>query len=190
MSSLASFVVFAVLLPNSLPVNGVNFGSISMSLQTLVNISAVRPLRSLCLIDTKPPLLQLIQCCTLNLLPQGHVVGTFGILHPYRKRIASQKCCFDSSKPKSLIGSVVSQFDKPFSMLTSSNLLDFSDRLFLNWSKVVWHQPWFSFFMTCLVILIWVLLTVYCLIWFLIRGDSWAVSFLSCYILLWFVHKK
>ena len=85
------------------------------------------------------PFLQLIQCCTLNLLPQGHVVGKFAMVHPYRKLTASQKCCFDSSKPKSLIGSAVSQIDTPFTMLTSSNLLDFSDRLFLNWSKLVWH---------------------------------------------------
>ena len=105
-----------------------------MLLQTSENIFTVRSLRSLCLIDTKPPFLQLIQLTQLilNLLPQGHVVGKFAMLHPCRKRIASQKCCFDSSKPKSLVGSAVSQFDTPFSMLTSSNLLDFSDRLFLN----------------------------------------------------------
>ena len=73
-----------------------------------------------------------MQCCILNLLPQGHFVCKFSMLHPYREQIASQKCCFDSSKPKPLIGSAVSQFDTPFSMLTSSNLLDLSDRLFLN----------------------------------------------------------
>ena len=113
MSSLASFVVFAVLKPNSSPVNGVNFGSISTSLQISDNIFASLSYRSLCLKDTKPPFLQLIQCWTLNLLPQEHVVGKFAILHPYRKRIASQKCCFDSLKPKSLISSAVSQYYPP-----------------------------------------------------------------------------
>ena len=54
---------------------------------------AVRSLRSWCLIDTKPPFLHLMQCYTLHLLPQGHVVGKSAILYPYRKRIASQKCC-------------------------------------------------------------------------------------------------
>ena len=108
MSSLASFVVFAVLLVNSSSVNYVHFDSISMSLQTSDNIFAVRSLRSLCLIDMKPPFLQLIQCCKQNLLPQGHVAGKFAMLHRYRNRIASQKCCFDSSKPKSLIDSAVS----------------------------------------------------------------------------------
>ena len=77
-------------------------------------------------------LIQLIQYCILNLLPKGHVVGKFAMLHPYRKRIASEKYRFDSSKPKSLIGSAVSQFDTPFSRFTSSNLLDFFNRLFLN----------------------------------------------------------
>ena len=62
----------------------------------------------------------------------GHVVGKFAMLDPYRKRIAHQNYCFDSSKPKSLIDSALSRFDTPFSMLTSSNPLDFSDRLFLN----------------------------------------------------------
>ena len=62
----------------------------------------------------------------------GFVVGRFAMLHLYGKGIAPQKCYFDSSKPKSPIGSPVSQFDTPFSMLTSSNILDFSDRLFLN----------------------------------------------------------
>ena len=38
--------------------------------------------------------------------------------------------------------------------LTSSNLLDFSDMLFRNWSKTEWHRSWFSFFMTCLDMLI------------------------------------
>ena len=122
MSNLASFVVFTVLLPNSLPVSDVNFGSISMSLQTLDNIFAVRALISLCY-RHEPPFLQLIQCCTLNLLPQGHIVGKFSTRHSYSKRIASQKCCFDSSKPNSLTGSaVIHLFDAPFSMLTSSNL--------------------------------------------------------------------
>ena len=121
MSSLASFVVFVVLLFNSLPVNGVNFGSISVSLQTSDNIFAVRYLRSLCLIDTKFPSLQLIQCCVLNLLPQVRVVSKYEMLHPYRKRSASKKYCYSNSKPKSLIGSAVSQFDTPFSMLISSN---------------------------------------------------------------------
>ena len=37
--------------------------------QTSDNIFAVRFLRSLSPRDTKPPSLQLIQCCTLNLLP-------------------------------------------------------------------------------------------------------------------------
>ena len=143
MSSVTSFVVFAVLQPNSSPVNGVNFGSISTSLQTSGNIC--RSPRLLCLTDTKPPFLQLMQCCALNLLPQGHVCK-FAIPHPYRKRIATEKCCFDSSKPKSLIGSAVSQFDTPFSSLTSNNLLDFSGRLFFNWSTVEWHRSCFSFF--------------------------------------------
>ena len=142
MLSLASFVVFAVLFSYSSPFNGVNFGSTSVSFQTSDNIFAVRFLRTLCLIDTKPPYLQLIQCCILNQLRQGHVFGKFAMLHPYLKRIASQKCCFDCFDS-------VSRFDTPFSMLTSSNLLDFSDRLFLNWSKLVWHRSCFSFFMTC-----------------------------------------
>ena len=103
-----------------------------LSLQISDNIFAVRSVRSLCLTDMKPPFLQIIQCCILNLLPQGHVVGKFAMLHPYHKQIASQKCCFDSSKPKSLIGSDVSQFDTPYSKLTSSNLSNFSNRLFLN----------------------------------------------------------
>ena len=97
---------------NYLLVNVANFGSIT-------------------LIDTKSPLLQLMQCCILNLVPQGHVVDKFAMLHPYRKWIVSEKCCFNSSKPKSLIGSAVSQFDTPFFKLISSNLLDFSDRYFL-----------------------------------------------------------
>ena len=59
-------------------------------------------------------------------------VGKFAVLHPYRKQIASQNYCFDSSKPKSLIGSALSLFDTPLSMLTLSNLLDLSHRLFLN----------------------------------------------------------
>ena len=108
MTSFASFVVLAVLLPNSSSVNGVDFSSISMPLQTSDNIFAVRSLRSLCRIDTKPAFLQLIQCCILNLLPRGHAVGKFAMLHPYRKRIASKICCLDSSKRKSLIGSAVS----------------------------------------------------------------------------------
>ena len=131
-SSLALFVVFVVLRPNSLPVKNVNFRSISISLQTSDIIFAVRSLKLLCLIDMNPPFLQLIQCCILNLVPQGHVVGKFAMLHPHHKRIASQKCCFDSSKPKLLIGIAVSQFDTSFFMLASSHLLKFSDRLFLN----------------------------------------------------------
>ena len=112
MSSPAPFIVFVVLLSNYLLVNVVNFGSIT-------------------LIDTKSPFLQLMRCCILNLVPQGHVVDKFAMLYPYRKWIASEKCCFNSSKPKSLIGSAVSQFDTPFFKLISSNLLDFSDRYFL-----------------------------------------------------------
>ena len=69
----------------------------------------------------------------------------------------------------------VSQFNTPFPML--SNLLDFSDRLSLNWSKLVWHWSSFSFLMTCLAILIWVFSTIYSLFWFLIRRVSWVVSF-------------
>ena len=140
-SGVSLFVVLAVLLPISSPVNGINFGSISTSLQTLDNKVAVRSLRSLCIIDMKPPFIEFTQCCTLNLPPQGHVVVTFAILQPYRKQIAS----VDSSKPKYLIGSAVSQFDTPFSMLASSNLLDFSDRLFFDWSKVVWIDLAFLF---------------------------------------------
>ena len=176
MLSLGSFVVSVVLLSNSSPVNGVKFW---LDFYVFANLFAARSLRSLCLIDTKPPFLQLIQCFILNLLPQGYFVGKFAMLHPYRKQITSQKCCFDSSKPKSLIGTTVSQFDTPFSMLTSSNLLDCSDRLFLNWSKLVWYQSCLSFFLTWLVLLIWILSTVYYLIRFLIRGASWDVRFLE-----------
>ena len=118
---------------NSSSVNSVNFGSIS--LQNLDKTFAVTSLISLCLIDRKA-FLQLIQCCILNLLPQGHVVGKSPILHPYHKQIASQKCCFYSTKPKSLIGSAVSQFDTLSSLLISRNLLDFSDKLFLDWFKL------------------------------------------------------
>ena len=100
-------------------------------------------------------------------------------LHPYRKRTASQKCCFKILKPKSLIGSNISQFHTPFSKLISSNILGFIDRLFLNLFKLVWHQPAFCFLITCLVILIWVLSTIYCLIRYSVRGASWAVRFLE-----------
>ena len=99
-------------------------------MQTSDNIFAVRFLRLPCLIDTKPPFLQLI-CCILNLLPQCHVAGKVAMLHPYCKRTASQKFCFNSWKPKSPIGSAVRQFDTPFSILKSSDLLDFCDRFFL-----------------------------------------------------------
>ena len=53
-SSLASFVVFAVLLSNSSLFKGVNFGLISMFLQTSGKIFALRSLRSLRLVNTKP----------------------------------------------------------------------------------------------------------------------------------------
>ena len=91
--------------------------------------------RSLCLKDTKPPFLQLIQCWTLNLLPQEHVVGKFAILHPYRKRIASQKCCFDSLKPKSLISSAVSQYYPPIRLRNC----DFSRK---SWVTIWFLHPW------------------------------------------------
>ena len=120
-------------------------------------------------------LIQLIQYCILNLLPKGHVVGKFAMLHPYRKRIASEKCCFDSSKPKSLIGSAVSQFDTLFLGLHPVIFWIFLIDYFL--TGLTWRGIDLAFFMTCLVILIWFLSTVYCLIWFLIRGVSWAVSF-------------
>ena len=131
MSSLILFLVLTVLLSYSLSVNGVNFGSISVSLQTSDNIFVVRSIRSLCLIDEKPLFLQLI-CFILNLLPQGQTIGKFAMLHPYCKRIPSQKCCFGSPKPNTLIISTVSQFDTSFSILISNDLLDFSDRLILN----------------------------------------------------------
>ena len=114
MSSLPSFFVFPVLLSNLSPVSGVNFGSISMSLQTSDNIFIVRSLISLCLIDAKPPFLQLKQCLILNLPPQGHVVGKFAMFNPYCKPISSQKRFFDSAKQKSPISSAVSRFDTHF----------------------------------------------------------------------------
>ena len=110
MSNLVSFVMFAVLLSNSSPVIGVNFGSISMSLQTCDNIFALRSLRSLYLIDTKPPFLQVIQFCILNLLPQGYVVSKFAMLHSYRKGIAPQGCYFDSSKKYHLSAVLIDYF--------------------------------------------------------------------------------
>ena len=174
MSSPASFLVSAVLLSISLPVNGFNFGSISISLQVLDNIFAVRSLRSLCLIDTKPPFLQLMQCCMLNLLLQRHVcnVGKFTMFHPYHKQIACQKCL----KPKSLIDSDVSQFDTPFSKLTSSNLLDFFDILLLNWSELVWHRSCFSFFCDLFSYFDLILADCILLSLILIGGASWVVS--------------
>ena len=75
-------------------------------------------------------------------------------LHPYRKRTASQKCCFKILKPKSLIGSNVSQVHTPFSKPISSNLLGFIDRLFLNLSKLVcllFFDNLFSYFDLSLV---------------------------------------
>ena len=105
---------------------------ISVSLQTSDNIFAVRSLRPLCLMDTKSPSLQLIQFCILNLPPQGHVVSKYEMLYLYCKRSPSQKCCYGNSKPKSLIGSALCQFDTAFSMPISSNFLDFFDKLFLN----------------------------------------------------------
>ena len=161
-----------------------------MSSQTSDNIFAVRSFALLCLIDIKHHFLQFMQCCILNLLSKGHFAGKFGMLHPYRKRIVSHKCYYDSSKPTFFIGIAVSQFATPLSMLISSNFLDFSDRWFLNWFKLVWHRYSFSFLMNCLATLIWVLSIAYCLLWFLIRGVSWGGSFLSCYILLWVAHKK
>ena len=84
----ASLVVFAALLSNSSPVSVFNFCSISLSLQTSDNIFVVRSLRSLCVIDTKPLFLQLIQWCILNLQPQGYVVDKFTMIHPYLEQIA------------------------------------------------------------------------------------------------------
>ena len=112
-------------------VNNNNNNNNNMFLQTSDNIFAVRSLSSLYLIDTKPPFLQLMQCCILNLQQQGHVVSKLAMLYPYRERIASQKCYFDILKPKSIIGSVMSQYDTPFSMFTSSNLWIFLMDYFL-----------------------------------------------------------
>ena len=163
MSSLTSFVVFAVLLSNFMPVNW-----ISMPLHTSDNIFTVRSLRSLYLIDTKPPFLQLVQYCILNLLPHGYIVGKFAMFHPYRKQIASQKCCFDSSKPKSLICCAVSQFDTTFSMVASSNLLE---------CKPIWYT-----YSLCLhQVIFWI-----SLVYYFLTDLSWCSIDLA-FLFLWLV---
>lgn len=139
---------------------------------------AVRSPKSVCLTDTKPSFLQFIQYCILNLLAQGHIVGKFAMHHPYRQRTTSQKCCFHSSKPKSPCSSIVSSLDTSFSMLIISFFLDFFDKSFFNWSRLVRYQSSLWFLIPCLAILTWVLSYVYCLLWFLTKDASWAVSFL------------
>ena len=160
MSSLPSFAVFAFLLSNLRPLTTFLVCFCKLQIKLLRwDLLAL----TVCLIDTKPPYLLLIRWYILNPLPQGHFLGVFAMFHPYHKRTAAQKCCFDSSKSKYLIGSAVRQFHTPFFMLISSNLVDFPDRLFLNWSKLVWRWSSFSFLITCLATLIWVLSTLYCL---------------------------
>ena len=129
---------------------GVNFDSISVSLQTLDNIFAMRSLSSFYLTDTKP--------CLLNLQCSIHTVSKL--------------------RPKNVvIRGNVSRFDTPFSMLISSNLWDFSTRLFLNWSRLMWYRSPYCFVFLFLVWLFWY--EFHRQFWYLIRGVSWTVSFLE-----------
>ena len=70
----------------------------------------------------KPPFLQLIQCWILYLLPHAHVVGRFGIFHPYLRRSASQNCCLVRSKPCFGSGRTFNQLEAPFSQFMRFSL--------------------------------------------------------------------
>ena len=169
-SSLTSLDLFAVQLLRSFPLNGTSFGSISVSFYTSDNIFIARFLKSLCMIVTKPPFLQLtlfctsnlffkslclivtkppfwqlILCCISNLLPHGHIFGNFEIFHLYLKLIESQKCCLDNSKPYSVMGNMASQLDAPFSALSCKSRFDFSDVLSLRCCMTFLYAFYFSF---------------------------------------------
>ena len=104
--------------PRSPYLNRANkFDSIPVSLQTSDTTFAARCRKSLSPMLTKPPFLQFMLSWISNLLPHGQNVGIFVISQQYRKLTQSQNCRFDSSKPCSVTGSIVSQFDTPFSVL-------------------------------------------------------------------------
>ena len=104
--------------PPSLYLNRANkFDSIPVSLQTSDTTFAARCRKSLSPMLTKPPFLQFMLSWISNLLPHGQNVGIFVISQQYRKLTQSHTCRFDSSKPRSVTGSIVSQFDTTFSVL-------------------------------------------------------------------------
>ena len=121
-SSLASLDLFVVRLLRSFPLYGTGFGSTLVLLHTSDNILAVRSYKSLCLMVTKLPFLQLLLCCISNLLPLP--LPNFEISQPYLKLAECQSFCFYNSKPYSAMGNMVSQLDTPFSLLSCNNLLD------------------------------------------------------------------
>ena len=76
-STLALLLALAVRFSNVSPVTGSSFDSISTCLHTSAGRFAVKSWRSLCLIVTNPPFLQLIECWMSTLDPQLHVDGMF-----------------------------------------------------------------------------------------------------------------
>ena len=98
-SSLIFSSTFADLLSNTSPVIGCRFGSISTQGATSRRNVAVRALISLCLIITKPPLLQLKAWPTSLFLPHAHMLGIASGFHPYRRARASRKALLWRANP-------------------------------------------------------------------------------------------
>ena len=61
--------------------------------------------------------------------PHSHLDGSRSGSHPYLRQSASRKASLCNTKPWELIGKPVSQFDAPFSLVSSTDLLSVSDSL-------------------------------------------------------------
>ena len=120
------------------PSRGWRGGSHSTSLQTCFRRLASKSRMLLCLIVTRPPLLQFMAWLISKACPQGHFDGRPRNLLLYRIDKASRNSPLLSVKPWSSSGNVLNQLETPFSFACLTAFLVVSSRGWKCNKKSIW----------------------------------------------------